>query len=316
MRKASALIVAIGMVAALTACSSSNGFGDCEPRYPSGDASSVVEAPGEFGSDPRIDFPTPIIAHTTQMSEILAGDGERLQAGQPVRAEVSILNGANGDELQATAHDGQGVITMVGESSLPTVGRALECVTVGSRIAVATSAQDGHNSEPIPDFNVAANDSYIFVIDVLQAFLAKADGAAQLAKAGDPSVVLAPDGTPGITVPREQAPEDLVVSLLKKGDGREVEQGSLAVVQYTGVLWDNNEVFDSSWANGAAAVFPMVEGQVIKGFAQSLIGQKVGSQVLVTVPPELGYGEQGSGAVPANATLVFVVDILGIIDQG
>ncbi|MGO1630249.1 MAG: FKBP-type peptidyl-prolyl cis-trans isomerase, partial [Microbacterium sp.] len=78
---------------------------------------------------------------------------------------------------------------------------------------------------------------------------------------------------------------------------------------YTGVTWDERTVFDSSWDRGAAT-FEMAN--LIPGFTQGLTGQTVGSQVLIVVPPELGYGDQASGAVPAGATLVFVVDILGI----
>jgi peptidylprolyl isomerase len=51
---------------------------------------------------------------------------------------------------------------------------------------------------------------------------------------------------------------------------------------------------------------------VVSGFVKGLVGQKVGSQVLLVIPPDEGYGAQGQGEVPANATIIFVVDILGI----
>ena len=316
-RKISALIATVGVMAAVTACTGPSTYTGCA-IYDSGDSSSVIDAPGEFGSDPQTDFPTPIISYASEAEEVIAGSGERLTAGQPARVELSIFNGTTGEAIQSTEHNGQGIISMVGESTLPAVGTALECAKVGSRLVLAASAQDAHNSTEIPQINVAADDSFVFVIDVLDAYPAKANGAPQLPKPGDPAVVLAPNGAPGITIPKSgsssaDAPQELVVSLLKSGNGATLEAGDQAVLHYTGVLWDNNEVFDSSWANGSAVAFELSEGKLIDGFLQSMVGQQVGSQVLVVIPPELGYGDAGSGAVPAGATLVFVVDVLGLI---
>jgi FKBP-type peptidyl-prolyl cis-trans isomerase len=80
-------------------------------------------------------------------------------------------------------------------------------------------------------------------------------------------------------------------------------------VHYTGVTWDEREVFDSSWDSEPAS---MTLDSVVPGFAAALEGQTVGSQVLVVIPPEQGYGDQAQGAIPANSTLVFVIDILGL----
>ncbi|MCD2169325.1 FKBP-type peptidyl-prolyl cis-trans isomerase [Microbacterium sp. JC 701] len=81
-------------------------------------------------------------------------------------------------------------------------------------------------------------------------------------------------------------------------------------MQYTGALYDGGTVFDSSWQRGEPAQF--VTNQVVDGFRQALEGQTVGSQVVVVIPPASGYGDQAQGEIPANSTLVFVVDILGV----
>ena len=97
--------------------------------------------------------------------------------------------------------------------------------------------------------------------------------------------------------------------MLKAGDGRPVSAGDTTLLQYTGVNWDTGEVFDSSWKNGAPI---SIDGNTyVEGFIQALEGQKVGSQVLVVIPPALGYGEAGSSEHElAGQTLVFVIDIL------
>ncbi|HEU4808468.1 MAG TPA: hypothetical protein VFT01_09410, partial [Homoserinimonas sp.] len=212
MRKFSALLVTAGLVATLTACAGDPGYPACG-HYESGNASSIVDVSGEFGSMPEVNFPTPIVTNDTEVTEVIAGDGERLTAGQPVRAELSIFNGTTGDEIQSTGFEGQGIITMAGESTLPAVGKALECSTVGSRIVIAATPKDAHDSKAIVDLNVAEDDSFIFVVDVLDAYLPKADGSPQSPNPGDPVVVTAPNGAPGITIPQSggsavEPPED------------------------------------------------------------------------------------------------------------
>ena len=87
------------------------------------------------------------------------------------------------------------------------------------------------------------------------------------------------------------------------------KSGDTVFVQYTGVKWSDGSVFDSSWDRGQPSAFQTTG--VVAGFQQALEGQTVGSQVLVVIPPEFGYGAQ-DGHDLQNETLVFVVDILGV----
>ncbi|MCL2464331.1 MAG: FKBP-type peptidyl-prolyl cis-trans isomerase, partial [Micrococcales bacterium] len=95
-----------------------------------------------------------------------------------------------------------------------------------------------------------------------------------------------------------------------QGTGPAVKSGQTIVVNYTGWLWDGTQ-FDSSWDRQATmAVQDIGQAQLIDGWNQGLVGQDVGSQVLLVIPPSLGYGSTAQGSIPANSTLVFVVDIL------
>jgi peptidylprolyl isomerase len=115
---------------------------------------------------------------------------------------------------------------------------------------------------------------------------------------------------PEISVPDGDPPSDLVVETVVEGDGEEVEAGDLLLADYTGVLWDGGEEFDSSWSRGEGpASFGIGTGQVIDGWDQGLVGQQVGDRVLLVIPPDLGYGEVESGPIPPGSTLAFVVDI-------
>jgi len=114
---------------------------------------------------------------------------------------------------------------------------------------------------------------------------------------------------PEVDVPAGDPPTELVVETVVAGDGPAVADGDLLVVDYVGLLWDGGQEFDSSWEREAPSTFPIGTGGVIDGWDAGLVGQTVGSRVLLVVPPDQGYGEQGSGDIPGNATLVFAVDI-------
>jgi hypothetical protein len=313
-RKTIALLAALGIVAALTACSSSSATAGCDTSIVSGNASSIVSAPGKVGTAPTVTFPTPLITKTTQKTVIDPGKGALLQPGQPVVVDVTILNGANGAVLQKTTYGSTGgsLITL-GKSDFPAISLGLECERVGSRVAIVGSAKDSHSGQADPTNDISATDSFVYVVDVKSAFPSRADGANTIPQNGMPQVVLAPDGTPGITIPKTTPPKSLKIDVLKSGSGAKVASGDYAVLKYTGVLWSDSTVFDTTWKTNQATALQIQKGTVVDGFAKGLIGQRVGSQVLLVVPPSQGYGAQGNGTVPANATLVFVVDILGIV---
>ena len=99
--------------------------------------------------------------------------------------------------------------------------------------------------------------------------------------------------------------------LLKKGTGATVASGDTVTVQYQGVNWRTGKVFDQSWGR-AVAQFPTTG--VVKGFATGMVGQTVGPQVVVVIPPADGYGSKGNSqaGIKGTDTLVFVIDILDV----
>lgn len=107
----------------------------------------------------------------------------------------------------------------------------------------------------------------------------------------------------------------LQVTQLIKGNGPKVKAGQTLIVHYVGQVFGAKEPFDSSYSRNDVATFPIGVGQVVQGWDQSLVGQKVGSRVIVQIPPELGYGEQGNpdAGIKGDDTIVFAVDILGAV---
>jgi peptidylprolyl isomerase len=107
-------------------------------------------------------------------------------------------------------------------------------------------------------------------------------------------------------------PAKLEVKDLAKGHGKAAKAGDTVTVQYDGVLYENGTEFDASWNRHQPFSFPLGAGQVIPGWDKGVAGMKVGGRRVLTIPPDLGYGPQGSGPIPPNSTLVFVVDMLKI----
>jgi FKBP-type peptidyl-prolyl cis-trans isomerase len=104
-----------------------------------------------------------------------------------------------------------------------------------------------------------------------------------------------------------------VVKELIKGTGPAAKTGDRVTVNYVGVLYDGGKEFDSSWKRNEPFSFTLGQGEVIPGWERGVIGMHVGGRRELTIPAALAYGAQGRPpAIPANAPLVFVVDLLGV----
>lgn len=105
---------------------------------------------------------------------------------------------------------------------------------------------------------------------------------------------------------------ELVCKELVHGDGAVVQKGDTISVHYSGVVWGKKDPFDSSFARGEAASFPIGEGMLIRAWDETLIGKTVGSRLLIVAPADYAYGKRGvpQAGIKGGDTLVFVVDIL------
>jgi FKBP-type peptidyl-prolyl cis-trans isomerase len=118
---------------------------------------------------------------------------------------------------------------------------------------------------------------------------------------------------PKVTPPSGAAPTKLVTKELIAGTGAEAKAGDTVTVNYVGVLYKGGKEFDASWKRNEPFSFSLGKGQVIKGWDQGIPGMKVGGRRELIIPAALAYGAAGSPpTIPANAPLVFVVDMLGV----
>ena len=323
-RKLAVAALSAGVLVVLSGCA--NGPFDvaaCTPLYSSGSNSALVSADGDLSSDPEAEFPTPLIADAIESETVTVGDGEQLDSGDIAAIQITIYNAKTGEQLISTGHDNAGLRVPVTERA-PHFGEIAECSTAGSRIVTVGTAGQILGAENIAQnqLPLTEDDTIVMVSDVQSRYPGKANGANQVAPAGLPAVVLAPNGQPGFTFPGTDAPTELEFATLKLGSGRTLAEGDLAVMHVSGIEWDADTTFTNSWEEaGVPGSFLVAsseksESGLPPGLAEALIGQTVGSQVLVVLPADVGFapGTEPEG-VTSGSTLVFVFDILGIEEQ-
>lgn len=256
---------------------------------------------------PTVDFMTPIDAAkpALQTEVIVEGTGPKITGGQFVTWDYAVFSGIDKSQVTATKFDG----TDSPQQMIPTSGdlcKALAGVREGSRIALLVPSEVAGTSA------TGEVSSQVWVFDIKKVYLPRAVGDVKSPENGMPVVNRATDGRPAVTIPKGEAPTEFKRAIVLEGKGDEVKEGQDILVHYTGYLW-NGTVFDSSWEAGQPQTFTVDEQHLIPGFVKSLTGIKVGSQVIAVIPADLAYGAAGNGTIPGNSTLVFVVDVLGII---
>jgi peptidylprolyl isomerase len=311
MRRIIAVAVSAGLaVAALTGCSSLPA--DCTPD---GDASKAVAVSGDFGVKPVVTFVKGLEVTETQRSVIINGTGDAIESGQTIKMHYSLFNGTTGELIETSPYaPGQEVSYPVDTEATQFVGlsKALKCSQVGTRVVGVIPNPEGF-ADQATAAGLGASDVLVFVIDVQGVApkpLTEPSGTPVEPTEGFPTVEFV-DGNPTVTFPEGPIPTEFGLATLIQGDGDVVPDGATVVVNYEGVNWNTGEVFDSSFDRGEPSTFGT--GQVIAGFRDALVGQKIGSRVIVIIPSELGYGEAGNGdSIGGTDTIVFVVDILGL----
>jgi FKBP-type peptidyl-prolyl cis-trans isomerase len=128
------------------------------------------------------------------------------------------------------------------------------------------------------------------------------------AKTVQPKVSGSLSSKPKISDASGDPPSKMIEKDIKVGSGKTAKSGDKVTVNYVGHNWSNNQEFDTSWGKQAFS-FTLGEGQVIAGWDEGVEGMKVGGRRLLIIPPDKGYGAQGQGSIPANETLIFVVDL-------
>lgn len=291
----------------------------CDVGLEPGKASALVTPSLSGEGVVQASFPTPLKTTGRELTITQEGTGEPVRAQGFVDFDLSLFLGADGEYLTGSAYEpGNPVRRIVEPGSDDFFSDVLECARAGSQFVFTTTVDDVFGTiDESPQLQNAS--TVVIVVDVHQTYPHKATGTARLPQSGLPTVVQTSEGVHGVSFPTAPIPTELRISVLKQGDGPAIAEGDFVTAHFTGLVWNTRQVFSTSFERGIPlslvardiTTSPTGEG-VIPGVAQALIGQAVGSQILVSVPPSLGYP---AGTAPAGVadghTVVYIFDILG-----
>lgn len=301
-----AAVCAIALSFGMAACGSNNGNNSSNKPSSSSDGTQMagVKATGTLGQKPKITFHTPMTVVNNSYAVLQKGNGAALGKDNHICVQAVALNAKDGSEMMSTWEKNTPDCSMVmnAEGINKTYYDVLKDQKINSTVAFGIN---DHNK---------ASTSYIMALTLVSQSkpITRAEGDKVTdVPANLPKVTLDEKGAPAIDFNGYKPGNDLVVQPLIKGKGKKLAETDTIDAQYTGwVMGEDGKPskFDSSWDRGKPANFPL-QG-VVAGWRQGLAGQTVGSQVLLVIPPALGYGNQAQAKIPANSTLYFVVDIL------
>ncbi|MFD8385047.1 FKBP-type peptidyl-prolyl cis-trans isomerase [Streptomyces sp. NPDC059679] len=270
----------------------------------------------KFGEKPKVAKGTGTPSSDLAVKTVIKGDGAEVASGDYLQVHYlgQIWNTA---KVFDNSYDrGQPAVFPIGVGQvIPGWDKGLVGKQVGSRVEMAIPPALGYGKQGQPQAGIKGTDTMVFVVDIKNAFNGKSSAKGDTVAQSNPDLPKVGTGTdgkaPSIDVPKKAAPKKLVSAYVIEGDGPKVKATDSLLVQYKGVLWDGGKQFDATYKKGQLAQFSLQ--QVVKGWAQGLTGKKVGSRVLIVIPPDLGYGKQAQQGIPANSTLVFSVDILAVL---
>jgi FKBP-type peptidyl-prolyl cis-trans isomerase len=206
----------------------------------------------------------------------------------------------NGKEFDSSRERDRPLQFTIGRGQLiPGMDEGVLGMTAGEQRQLILPPKLAYGAEGTPDGTIPPNSTLIFEVE--------------LVKLGE---IMEPNDKPTKVDPKEikTNPSGLQYAVIKAGTGDTAKKGQTAVVHYTGWLQSNGQKFDSSVDRGQPFAFPLGGGRVIKGWDEGVQGMKVGEKRQLIIPAKLAYGERGVGPIPANAILVFDVQLLELRD--
>ena len=295
----------------------------CGGGSPASTGTGSVTVSGTFGQTPVIKIPAAKAGHALAVKTLIQGTGPVLHTTDTFLSNYAIYlwSGTAHRLVQSTfgstAHPGSGPQLLSGQL-LPGLEKALVGQKMGSRVLAVIPPKDGFGSRGNPQVGIKGTDTLVFVVDLIKNFAGNASATGTPVSDGGkglPTVTAVTGSAPTIKMPASTPPTTLVTKTLLQGNGPVVIKGQTVVVQYVGATWATGKVFDASWNRSQPFGFTIgaTPSKVIPGWDQGLTGQRVGSRVMLVIPPAEGYGKTGNpqAGIKGTDTLVFVVDILG-----
>ena len=300
----------------LTACGNDSGDDNSSSGSGSGAGLSSVTIEGDEGKAPEVTFDGRLEPAEVETEVVTEGDGEEIAQGDNVLTHIWIGNGFTEKQAFTTYDAGTPELLNVSDQLTPAILAGVEGQATGSRVAVVAPAKDAFGAEGNPQLGLGNGDSVLLVMDLVEKVAAEPQGEEKPVASWAPGITEDGGTVTGFDFADAPKPgKKLRVTEAITGEGAAVKKGQTIYVNYLGQVFGGEQPFDESFSTGAPVSFPIGVGQVIKGWDQALVGQSVGSRVVLAIPPALGYGSEGNegAGIKGTDTLYFVVDILAAV---
>jgi len=289
------------------------GLASCGDDEGSSTASSAafdkVSVTGEVGKAIDVKYDSQVSVDDISTKVLTEGDGPEVAEGDQVTTQLYLGNGFTKKEALNTYDSGSAQRLTLDENQLSEVFlKALSGHTIGSRVAVLAPASKAFGETGNPQLGIGNKDTILVVADLIKIY--EPPKATDVPASKMPKLVIK-KGDPvefdfsGLPKPKPSDP--LKRTVLERGDGATVTPDMTITADYLGQVYKGKKPFDESFSKQPAE---FALNQVVEGWTIGLSGMKVGSRVLLAIPPDLGYGAQDQPNIPANSTLYFVVDIV------
>lgn len=280
------------------------------------DAKVLPTVTGDFGKKATIALPQQAADGSFVVKPLSEGDGAKVDKGSWITADFTLKDWTTGKDIPGSYDQGKPQIFQAGLGKLiPALDSSVVGHKAGSRLLVVAPPAAAFGDQGNSSLGLGAKDNLVLVIDIqrVNAANSRVSGDVTAPPADFPSVKVNDGKADEITPPAGVTdPADLKTAVLIQGKGPKVVSGEMVVVQYTGVTLKDGKKFDSSLDKKQAFSFVTGGGNVIAGWDKGVVGQNVGSRIELVIPAAQAYGANppaGSG-IAANASLVFVIDIL------
>ncbi|MDX3850483.1 FKBP-type peptidyl-prolyl cis-trans isomerase [Streptomyces sp. AK02-01A] len=308
MRRLAGLIVVPLLLLSTAACGDDGGSDSTSSK----NGLPAISAGDKFGQKPTLEKGEGTPPKELKVDVLSKGDGATVKNGDSV--QVNYL-GQSWDSTKPfdNSFDRKQPFDLTLGAGMVIKGwdQGLEGQKVGSRVELGIPPELGYGAQGQGD--IKPNATLVFVVDILKA--TTVPKSAEGAKVAQDNIDLPKVGTntdgkePTVTVPKADPPKKLVSNYVLEGKGDVVKDTDTVVLNYSAFLWKDRKQFDSTYKAGKTVTFPLPQ-LTLKGLKTGIVGKKVGSRILVVIPPDQAFGNQEQQGIPKNSTLVFAVDIL------
>ncbi len=239
---------------------------------------------------------------------LVEGSGDEVIEGGSVEIHYTIFKPSDGSELESSWDAGEPAMIPLA-SVFPEFGTAMAGMKTGGRVAFSVPATVVAGDPPPPESGLAAEDTLVFVVDLVSV---SEDAAGGTVETDEDALAAAEErGAPEVAAPEgDEDTTELIWIDDVVGDGQVVCPGDTVVAHYVGVTATDGEEFDSSWERGEPAEFSL--DSVIPGWTDGLVGMKVGGRRTLVIPTEQAYGEDAAAQGSPEGVLVFTIDLVGV----